>query len=534
MEVEPVDVLIIGAGAAGAAVAYSLLDTRMRIMCLEQGGMPDSAQYPATGRDWEARRSGDFALSPNIRGLPEDYPINDDASPIKVANFNGVGGGTVLYAAHFPRLHPSDFKVRTLDGVADDWPVDYETLAPFFAENDQIMGVSGLAGDTAYPPGKVPVMPPGPLGRSGHRLAQAFNSLGWHWWPCDLAIATQEHEGRAPCINLGACISGCAQGAKGSVDVTYWPRALRGGVELRAGCRVQQITVDAQGMATGAIYFDADGVEQFQPAHVVVLAANGIGTPRLLLNSTSPLFPDGLANRSGLVGKNLMFHPYAAIQGVFDEALDGHHGPHKTLLSQQFYETNPDRGFVRGYSFETSRGMGPVATAQAGLDWGEIPWGAGHHAGFAKLQDRVTSLYAICEDLPEAHNCVTLDPDLTDANGIPAPRINYTLSDNSRAMMDHAIARGTEVMQAAGARDVFTAAPIELAGWHLLGTARMGRDPDRSVVNEWGRTHDVRNLFIVDGSLFVTSGGVNPTSTLQAMALYIADQMKQRLANLFD
>ena len=531
---DPVDVLIIGAGASGAAVAWSLADTRMRILCLEQGGTPDQRTFPTTGRDWEARRMGDFALSPNARGLPEDYPVNDDASPVKVTNFNGVGGGTVLYAAHFPRLHPSDFCVRTLDGFADDWPVNYQMLEPFFAENDRMMGVSGLAGDPAYPAGKAPPMPPAPMGRSGRRMAEGFNARGWHWWPCDLAIATEDYEGRARCINLGACISGCAQGAKGSVDLTYWPHALRKGVELRTRCRVREITVDDAGMATGVIYFDAAGEEQFQAAHVVIMAANGIGTPRLLLNSTSKNFPDGLANSSGLVGRNLMFHPYASIQGVFDERLDGHNGPHKSILSQQFYETDPARGFVRGYTFETSRGMGPVGTALAGMSWGRIPWGVDHHSAFRALQDRVTSLFAICEDLPEEHNRVTLDPALTDSNGIPAPRINYTLSENSKRMMAHAIERGTEVMEAAGAKEVVTAAPIPLAGWHLLGTARMGRDPARSVVNEWGRSHDVRNLFIVDGSIFVTSGAANPTSTLQALALYIADQMKQRLANLFD
>ena len=534
MKNDPVDVLIIGAGASGAAVAWSLADTRMRILCLEQGGMPDQRTFPTTSQDWEARRLTDFALSPNTRGLPEDYPINDDASPIKVTNFNGVGGGTILYAGHFPRLHPSDFYVQSLDGVADDWPVDYRILEPYFVENDRMMGVSGLAGDPAYPAGKVPPMPPAPMGRSGRKLAEAFNALGWHWWPCDLAIATEDYEGRAKCINLGACISGCAQGAKGSVDLTYWPQALQKGVELRTHCRVREVTVDDAGMATGVIFYDAAGEEKFQAAHVVIMATNGIGTPRLLLNSTSKHFPDGLANSSGLVGKNLMFHPYASIQGIFNERLDGHNGPHKSILSQQFYETDPSRGFIRGYTFETSRGMGPVGTALAGMSWGQIPWGQDHHKSFRAMQDRVTSLFAICEDLPEEHNQVSLDPALNDSNGVPAPRITYTLSENSKQMMAHAIERGSEVMEAAGAKEVITASPIPLAGWHLLGTARMGYDPARSVVNEWGRSHDVRNLFIVDGSIFVTSGAANPTSTLQALALYVADQMKQRLANLFD
>ena len=143
-------------------------------------------------------------------------------------------------------------------------------------------------------------------------------------------------------------------------------------------------------------------------------------------------------------------------------------------------------------------------------------------------------MVGICEDLPEEHNTVTLDPELTDGHGIPSPKIDYTLSENSRRMLDHAVARGTEVLKAAGAADVITEAPIGVGGWHLMGTARMGSDPERSVVNEWGRSHDVKNLFIVDGSIFVTSAGVNPTRTIQALALYVADSMKQRLANLFD
>ncbi|MDO8300850.1 NAD(P)-binding protein, partial [Lacisediminimonas sp.] len=146
-----VDVLIIGAGASGAAVAWSLAETRMRILCLEQGDWVKSSDYPSNGRDWEARQFGDFSFSPNRRGNPADYPVNEDDTPIKVANFNGVGGGTILYAGHFPRMHPSDFRVRTLDGVADDWPVDYATLEPYYALNDRMMGIAGLAGDPAYP-----------------------------------------------------------------------------------------------------------------------------------------------------------------------------------------------------------------------------------------------------------------------------------------------------------------------------------------------------------------------------------------------
>lgn len=492
-----------------------------------------STDFPSHGRDWEARRYGDFDISPNRRGRDTDYPINDDNSLMKVANFNGVGGGTIFYTAHFPRMHPSDFRVRSLDGVADDWPVNYWTLEPFFAENDRMMGVSGLAGDPAYPAHQPP-MPPLPLGRTGMRYARAMNQLGWHWWPSETTVATTEWEGRAPCINLGHCTPGCAQGAKASVDITYWPAALRAGVELRTRCRVREIVTNEHGMASGVVYYDPDGVERFQPAEVVILACNGIGTPRLLLNSASGRFPTGLANSSDQVGRNLMLHPWPQVRGYVDEELDGDRAPMTVLWSKQFYETDPSRDFMRGYTLQFARGTGVVNEAITSSAAGMLPWGREHHHVYRTLMYRRVQIGIACEDLPEAHNRVTLDPMLKDSHGIPAPRIDYAISENTRRMMEHGIARATEILQAAGASNLYTSRTILNSPGHLLGTARMGDDPDRSVVNAWGRSHDVKNLFIVDGSIWVTSGGVNPTSTIQALALYVADQMKQRLATLFD
>jgi choline dehydrogenase-like flavoprotein len=532
-ENEMVDVLIIGSGASGAAMAWSLADTRMRILCLEQGDWSRPEDFPANGRDWEARRYTDFDISPNRRARDTDYPVNDDNSVMKVANFNGVGGGTVFWTAHFPRMHPSDFRVASLDGVADDWPISYWDLEPYFEQNDRMTGVAGLAGDPGVPP-RNPPMPPIPLGRSGTRYAQAMNKLGWHWWPSDVALATTDYDGRAKCINLGHCTPGCAHGAKASTDITYWPQAIRAGVELRTRCRVREIVTNEHGMATGAIYYDANGVETFQPAEVVIVACNGIGTPRLLLNSASSRFPNGLANSSGMVGRNLMLHPWPQVRGYVEDEMDGDRGPMTSLWSKQFYETDPDRGFVRGYTMQFARGTGLVNEAVQSSSIGQLPWGSGHHRAYRELVNRRLQIGIACEDLPEEHNRVTIDPVLTDSHGIPAPRIDYTISENTARMMEHGIARATEILEAAGAKHHYTSRTLLNSPGHLLGTCRMGNDPGRSVVNSWGRSHDVKNLFIVDGSIWVTSGGVNPTSTIQALALYIADQMKRRLATLFD
>ena len=453
---------------------------------------------------------------------------------MKIANFNAVGGGTIMFTAHFPRMHPSDFRVRLLDGVADDWPVDYATLEPFFAENDRMMGVSGLAGDPAYPP-RQPPMPPLPLGRTGARYARAMNKLGWHWWPSDSAIATTEYRRSRAVHQSGALHAWLRAGCEGEHRHHLLAACDPGrGRTAPALSGAGDHATNEHGMASGAIYYDAEGVERFQPAEVVILACNGIGTPRLLLNSASSRFPHGLANSSGLVGRNLMLHPWPQVRGYVDEEMDGDRAPMLSLWSKEFYETDPSRDFVRGYTLQFARGAGVVSEAIASEAAGHLPWGEAHHRAYRQLVYRRLQIGIACEDLPEEHNRVTLDPVLKDGHGIPAPRIDYAISENTRRMMEHGIARASDILTAAGATNLYTSRTVLNSPGHLLGTARMGSDPERSVVNAWGRSHDVKNLFIVDGSIWVTSGGVNPTSTIQALALYIADAMKRRLATLFD
>ena len=535
-----VDFLVIGSGPSGAAATWSLADTGTRIMCMEQGDWMKQADYPSNFRDWEIRqgradlKNTNFSFSPNARNLKADYPINDDESAVQPFMYNAVGGTTVSFSAIYPRFHPSDFRTKSLDGVADDWPIDYQQLEEYYNLNDRINGVSGLEGDPAYP-SKKPPLPPLPNGEAGNVIAKGFNKLGWHWWPADRAIISQPYEGRDKCINLGTCNSGCTQGAKSTPDVTYWPLALRKkGVELKTNCRVREITINNGGMADGVIYYDEEGRENRQKAEVVILACNAVGTPRLLLNSSASQFPDGLANHSGLVGKNLMVHPWGVVRGYFDEGADFSRGPTMNGIScHEFSETNPKHDFVRGYTFSILKQEGRPMNSALGLGK-EIPWGSEHHEMFRKHFGNCIMTDILCEDLPEACNQVSLDQELKDSNGIPAPKITYRYSENSKRMMTHALARGRELMEAAGAWKIKSDGLVRGSGWHLMGTARMGKDPSSSVVNEWGRSHDVRNLFIVDGSIFVTSSACNPTNTLQSLSLYIADNIKKNITNLFD
>lgn len=539
MKTDPVDVLIIGAGASGAAIAWSLTETRMRILCLEQGPHLHDKNFPSRREDYEIARYGEFSCDPNVRQLPQDYPINASESEITPVNFNAVGGSTINFLGHWPRFHPSDFRTHTLDGVADDWPIDYETLEPFYNTNDRNTGVSGLAGNPSYPPYDPP-LPPIPIGKLGKTLAEGFNKLGWHWWPSDVAILSRDQDGRSKCVNAGTCDLGCAAGAKGGTNFTYWPMLEGAGVELRTGCRVREILVDEKtGMASSVLFHGADGNLQEQRAEIVIIACNGVGTPRLLLNSTSKLFPDGLANRSGQVGKNLMFHPLTGVTGVFEEPMEGFKGPMAcSILSQEFYESDPSRDFVRGYGLYSGRFTTPMTYALGGYGIDDpIPWGTAHRSIIDEIYPYCAGLTVVTEDLPEETNCVTLDPDLTDSDGVPAPKVNYKVGDNTWKMIAHGEDRAEEALLAAGAKQILGKGVNKVwwrAGWHQMGTCRMGNDPERSVVNGWGRCHDVKNLFIVDGSIFVTSAAVNPTSTIQALALYIGANIKENIANLFD
>lgn len=516
---DPIDVAIVGAGLGGAAFARRLAGRapQLRILCFERGDWLDRANLPARMSKWQRLALGPWASSPNLRlqaggnGISADYRIDDSESDFKPLMWSGVGGSTINWAAHFPRLHPSDFRTRTLDNVGDDWPFSYFDLEPYYDLNDAAFGVAGLPGDPAYPPKKARRMPPLPLGRAGAKAALAFDELGWHWWPVDAAINTVTEGARAACNHCGPCLQGCANGAKSSTDLTYWPRAIADGVGLRTNCVVQEIVI-AGGRATGIRYRDEEGRDCWQPASIVVVAGNGIGTARLLLAS-------GIS--SPALGRNLMFHPAAYVRGMFAEELDGPVGPVGcAIYSHEFYETDETRGFKRGIHLQVTR-ENPLLVQASRM---EPAWGAEAQRLLREEFRHSMAVLVLAEDLPEPHNRVTLSKEM-EADGLLGVRVEYTMSREARRALDFGMARAEEMLRAAGAHRIVRVQLAPYTGWHLLGTARMGSDPATSVTDANGCCHAVPNVIVADGSLFPTAGACNPGSTIGALALKLADAL---------
>lgn len=517
------EVLIIGAGASGGVAARYLAAQGMRVLCLEQGEWPDAGAFTGRRGDHELLAHPRFSPNPNVRLTEADYPVEASESDVDPVMYNAVGGSTVLWTAIWHRLLPSDFRVRSLDGVAADWPISYDDLAQCYDEVEAALGVSGLAGDPAYPPRGPYPLPPFPLGVMGVRFADAMNRLGWHWWPGVNAIPSRAHGRLNACVRRGTCITGCGDGAKASTDLTHWPDAIADGATLVTGARVREVTVDALGRADGAVYVDRSGETHRVRADVVILCANGIGTPRLLQLSRSRRFPDGLANGSGLVGRGLMLHPTAMAMGFVDDApMETWLGPMgQTLTSMQFYESDASRGFVRGSKWSLAPSGGPL-----GFALGMPGHGAALQQAMQSDYGRALMLGVFGEDLPEDDNRVTLDDVLADSDGLPAPRIRYRIGGNTERLIAFNLDRAEEALREAGAVQVVKI-PVqrEFGGAHLMGTARMGTDPARSVVDPWGRCHDVPNLYVFDASVFVTAGAVNPTGTICALALRFAKRL---------
>jgi choline dehydrogenase-like flavoprotein len=513
---EEVDYVIVGVGSAGGVLLQRLSRAGFKVVGLEAGPFWD------TEKDWVSDENGAHNLYWN------DLRITGGENPLALGNNNsgkGVGGGSVHWAAFTPRFHPSDFEVYTRDGVGADWPIDYEDIEPYYELLEQEMPVAGPAW---YPWGKPHGHPyaPHPMGGVGDALIKGCTSLGIGVSAGGpVAILSSSHGDRPHCIYRGFCIQACKVGAKASTLITHVPDALANGGEVRDHSMVSRISLDRNGRTNGVFYYDRNGEEHFQKARAVIVSGYAIETPRLLLNSACAGHEQGLANSSGTVGKYLMAQAGNVILGKFDDPVRMYKAPPAHALTEEFYETDPSRNFARGFAIQTV-GPLPISFAKQMMAskgvWG---WGMrremmdyNHWAAFGMLG----------EILPWEGNSVGLAEE-KDRFGLPVAKVTFNLHDNDKKLIEFGKNKTMEVMRAAGAKEVVQEARFA----HLVGGARMGAQAGTSVCDKYGRTWDVPNLFVMDGSVMPTQGSANPGLTIQALAARTADYLVSQGKSVF-
>jgi len=446
-----------------------------------------------------------------------------------------VGGSSLHFAANYWRFRPVDFNERSVLGPMSgssfaDWPIGYDDLEPYYTKVDWEVGVSGSPGpgdprrSRAYP------VPPMPITSSGVLLRDGAAGAGYTSAPAPLAVLSEPHNDRAPCIHCGFCWgNACEVGAKSSSLASMIPVAERSGnCEIRDLSVVTRVETTAAGRADRVVYIDRNGIERAQRARAVVLAANGAETPRLLLGSETSRFPDGLANSSGMVGRNLMFNYNPVVWAEYDNPLNEWKSVVATRVVMDFYDADPSRGFYGGGGIDARGSLAPLFWGM--LDHpmeGEPGWGPEYKRNLGRYSHTM-QLMGHSTSLPVETNRVDLDPELRDAWGRPGLRTTYMDHPDDLGFAAFLQDRAMEIAEASGARKTWRVpiGPSTIAA-HLLGTARMGDDPATSVVDRYHRTHDVPNLFICDGSSFVTSGRGQPTMTIQALAFRAGEHIAE-------
>jgi choline dehydrogenase-like flavoprotein len=534
---DEVDFLVIGAGAAGGVMAKELASAGFRVVVLEQGPYLTEADY--------SHDELKYTIMPGLTNDPKVQPITHRKSEHEPAKLNKaieygrqVGGGSVHFTANYWRFHESDFHERSRFGDVQgaslaDWPISYQDLEPFYTKAEYELGISGLAGANPFeaPRSKPYPLPPMPAKSSGVLFERATRKMGLHPFPAPLAVLSQPYRGRSACVHCGFCESfGCEMQAKSSTLVSVIPVAeATGRCEIRPNSYVREIAVNAQGRVTGAVYFDQGRKEILQRAKVVVLCANGVESAKLLLLSKSKQFPNGLANSSGLVGKHLMWDLGLLAEGLFEHPANEYKSVQVTRLIHDYYESDPKRGFYGGGGIDARFDFYPAGFALGGLPPDTPKWGLEFKKTFGHYFTRTISLLSHTTSLSVESNTVTLDPEVKDAWGLPAVRITYAPHRDDMATQAWMMQRQREILDAMGAKKIW-GDPVDAVSTsrHLMGTCRMGKDPAKSVVNSYGRAHDVPNLFIVDGSNFVTSARQQPTATIQALAYRAAENMARQ------
>src|SRR3954469_13519748 len=499
---DEVHMLIVGCGAGGGVLAQRLARRGWRVVVLEEGPFWDP------DRDWVSDEAGSHELYWTRKR------IIGGEDPVEMGKNNsgrGVGGSMTHFAGYVPRFHPSDFETRTRDGVGADWPIGYRDLKPHYERVERELPVAGQD----WPWGDPHRYPhaPHPVSGAAERPLYGARKAGIDMRVGPVAIVNGTFGNRPHCIYRGFCLQGCKVGAKASPLVTHLPDALAHGVEVRDGCMVSHVEVDAGGRATGVRYL-RDGRERFQRAAVVAVAGYSIETPRLLLRSTSAKHPKGLGNHSDALGRYVMVQGAPQVAGRFPETLRMYKGPPPEVSSEQFYETDARRGFARGFSIQTVAPM-PIGWAEHVLADGH--WGTALRE-YMRDYNHWTVFGALSELLPHPDNRVTLAGE-RDRHGLEVARFDYTQSANDRANIAFAKRTITRMLEAAGAQDILT---IDRYA-HLIGGARMGFTADDSGCDADHRIWGVPNVFVADGSALPTQGAANPALTIMAASSRLAD-----------
>ncbi|MBI5380150.1 MAG: GMC family oxidoreductase [Nitrospirae bacterium] len=551
------DVCVVGSGAGGGAAAYRLGTLGVNTLVLEAGPRFSPSEYrldrpgwdlvsfplPAdprwkekdrytsgTGQPLPAQYSH---LQSTLQGLRRYQHPPDRRAPFVYEHARGVGGSTLHFQGEAHRFHPSAFRMRTLHGVGEDWPLTYDDLAPFYDGAERVLGVAGSAENPFKPPRGPYPLPPHRLSWASRRIARAAGKLGLQLLPNSLAILSQPYDGRPPCNYCAGCTWGCPLRDKGSWDQTFLAKAeATGRVWILPEALVHRVETDKQGRVSGVLFSDKEGRERRVKARVVLLACGAIETPRLLLNSAGNQFPHGLANGSGQVGKHFLETVHAGVTGRFADRLDAHRGLPIDSRIWDFVAPDPRRGFTAGCVLGVSQIAGDLLSPFRHAVSLSAAWGTAHKAFMRKSFGRVVHLFGITDQLPNPGSRVVLDPTVKDAFGLPVARIEAALGENEWRAMAFILNTSRDLLAAAGAEEILgqtTAFDLPHAS-HVFGTCRMGTDPSKSIVNAEGRAHEAPNLYILDASLFPTAGGGDsPSLTIAAVALRAAGLLAERL-----